>query len=83
MKILSYVELVLEKNKWKNLYEDVNNNFMKSAYKQVLNFERQQRQLEDAEEKILELKEKLAEATKDEEKLRAVKSLKERRKKEK
>lgn len=78
----SYISVIREKNKWKSMYEDVNNNFMKSSYKQVLNFERDRRTLEDAEKEILELKEKLAEATKDEEKLRAVKSIKERKKKE-
>lgn len=52
---------------------------MKSSYKHVLNFERQQRQLEDLTSENLDLKGKLAEFQGDKTKVRAVEGLKKRR----
>lgn len=77
--IFNQMKLVVELNQTKHQLEIITDNFMKSSYKHVLNFERQQRQLEDLTSENLELKGKLAEFQGDKTKVRAVEGLKKRR----
>lgn len=53
----SYISVVREKNKWKSMYESLNNNFMKSSYKHLLDYENQKRLIEELEEEVKRLKE--------------------------
>lgn len=62
-------------------YKRLDENFKNSAYKHVLNYEDQNKIIVDLENEILDLKEKLADATNDEKLKRAVEKLRKRRNK--
>lgn len=62
-------------------YKRLDENFKNSAYKHVLNYEDQNKIIVDLENEILDLKEKLADATNDEKLKRAVINLRKRRNK--
>lgn len=61
-------------------YKRLDENFKNSAYKHVLNYEDQNKIIVDLENQILDLKDKLADATNDEKLKRAVEKLRERKK---
>lgn len=63
-------------------YKRLDDNFKNSAYKRVLNYEDCNKQIVDLENEILDLKEKLAIATKDDKLQRAVEKLRKRRNKQ-
>lgn len=81
MKILNYIKLLQKYNTLKIQYEALTNNFKNSAYKHILDFEGQQRQIEDLIEKNTALKKENAILKKDEKRKRAIEDLKERRSK--
>lgn len=61
MKLFNYTKLLQEHNTLKNKYEVLNNNFMRSSYKHILDFEGQQRLIEELRDKNKSLTEKIKE----------------------
>lgn len=77
--MIKYVKLLKDHTELKFQYDKLNNNFMKSAYKKVLDYENAHRTIENLEAQVLNLKLSVAKLEKNEKKIRAIESLIERK----